>query len=320
MKASKYITIILISFLLFCSEDKTVDPGDEKAPGVPENIVLTYVGNGEITLTWDANDEPDLDGYRIYRAAGVNSPGSFSLVKDTSATSFRDIGLNYNTIYYYSVSAYDIEGYESRLSEAIGGMPLNTQAPSTPSNLKAVAHNITSSYVRLDWTANSESDLSGYYIYRSEDANFTIGQPSLIDSSTTPVYVDNDVEVNKMYYYRVTAYDKGNWESLPTGVVGDIALPAPTLLTPADNATTSSQPAFSWDVVPYAQKYILIVMTSEVGGEIWTKTLNAGTNSVNYSGSTSLTSGNTYYWKLGTATNDPDDINSISETRSFVIQ
>ena len=61
-------------------------------------------------------------------------------------------------------------------------------------------------------------------------------------------------------------------------------------------------------------------MTSQVGGEIWTKALNAGTSSVNYSGSTSLTSGNTYYWKLGTATNDPDDINSISETRSFVIQ
>lgn len=320
MKILKIIFIFIIPLLLFCSEDKAVDPGDEKAPGTPEDLAVTYVGNGEITIAWSSNQEPDIAGYRIYRSINDNSSGSFTLICDTTSTSFKDTGLDYENTYYYSVSSYDLEGFESDLSQAISARPLNVQAPSTPANFKAVAHNIATTFIRLVWTPNTENDLLGYYIYRSENPNFTISQETLLDSSTTAVYIDQNVNVNVMYYYRVTAFDKGHWEGLPTGVVGDVPLPPATLLTPEDNGITSGTPTFSWEAVPYAQKYLLIVMTSQVGGEIWTKSLNAGTNSVKYTGSSTLQSGNTYYWKLGTVTNDPDDINSISVTRSFVVQ
>jgi len=319
----KYFICIFLSIsllFLFCGEDKTLNLGDDAPPAVPSDVGLSKVGNGEITIYWSPNKEKDLAGYRVYRAENSSNPESFNMVADTTVTSYTDLGLNYNSVYYYSVSAYDVRDIESNRSDPISGKPLNTQAPSVPSNLKAVGHNITNPFIRLVWTPNVESDLGGYYIYRSENASFPISPSALIDSTSESVLIDENVEVNKMYYYRITAFDKGNWESLPTGIVGDVPLPAPTLSSPENNEVTSSTPTLKWENVPYAVKYKIFVMTSEVGGEIWNKQVNAGVTSVVYNGNTQLESGNTYYWKVGTITTDPDDINSVSETRSFVIR
>ena len=244
MRIFRYLIIMLIPVMLFCSEDKTVNVEDDRAPKTPQNLRTGYVGNGEVTIQWDRNSEPDIAGYKIYRAIGTDTPGGYVLVGDTTANSFTQTGLDYTVIYHYKVSAYDTEGYESELSITLSVAPGNLQPPSVPANLRAVAHNIEYPFIRLVWNANTESDLEGYIIYKSETPNFYITEVLPVDSISTTVYIDETVDINKMYYYRITAYDRGGWEGAPTGVVGDIALPAPALAEPANNAATTSRPTF----------------------------------------------------------------------------
>ena len=78
------------------------------------------------TLAWDANSEPDLEGYRLYSRVGNPCPPynyidtypedelAYPLSPRVMVTNFE-----YNTRYYLVVTAYDSDGYESAYSNVI---------------------------------------------------------------------------------------------------------------------------------------------------------------------------------------------------------
>jgi hypothetical protein len=80
----------------------------------------------EKTLAWDANDEPDLEGYILYSRVGDPCPPynyidtypedelANPLLPMVEVTNLED-----NTIYYFVVTAYDTYGYESDYSNII---------------------------------------------------------------------------------------------------------------------------------------------------------------------------------------------------------
>jgi hypothetical protein len=70
-----------------------------------------------VTLTWAANREPDLAGYKIYvgTASGTyNYPGSAFVTG--KSTSYTVSNLPKGQTYFFSISAYDSAGNESPLS------------------------------------------------------------------------------------------------------------------------------------------------------------------------------------------------------------
>jgi len=79
-----------------------------------------------ITLGWDANPEPDLEGYVIYR--NIESPGPpFKYTDELPEDELKNplnpqvtiTGLNENSRYYISVTAYDTQGNESYFSDQL---------------------------------------------------------------------------------------------------------------------------------------------------------------------------------------------------------
>jgi hypothetical protein len=77
----------------------------------------------KVTIGWDANPEPDLEGYVVYR--NVGSPGppykhTDTLPEDDLANPLKPrvvmTGLKKETEYYVAVTAYDIRGKESDFS------------------------------------------------------------------------------------------------------------------------------------------------------------------------------------------------------------
>ena len=79
-----------------------------------------------VTLGWDSNDEPDLEGYIVYR--NVDSPGppyrySDELPEEDLPNPLNPMvtitGLQENTKYYVALTAYDTEGNESNFSDNI---------------------------------------------------------------------------------------------------------------------------------------------------------------------------------------------------------
>ena len=90
----------------------------------PTTVVITppppSPSTGNVTLTWTANWEPDLAGYKIYlgTASGTyDAPGS-AFVTGT-VTSYTVSNLPKGQTYFFAISAYDSAGNESALSSEV---------------------------------------------------------------------------------------------------------------------------------------------------------------------------------------------------------
>ena len=73
-----------------------------------------------MTLTWAANREPDLAGYKIYvgTASGTYSFSGSPFLTGT-VTSYTISNLPKGETYYFAISAYDSAGNESVLSAEV---------------------------------------------------------------------------------------------------------------------------------------------------------------------------------------------------------
>jgi hypothetical protein len=96
------------------SEEKSVTPEDKFAPAVPTG--LNAVATAEnIELVWDRNTEPDLAGYRLYRAIGDDKLEKIADISDTP--SYTDRKLESGKRYRYAVSSIDRLANESEMSK-----------------------------------------------------------------------------------------------------------------------------------------------------------------------------------------------------------
>jgi hypothetical protein len=86
----------------------------------------TSVLSADVTLAWDPNSEPDLEGYGVYFRKDTQGPpydlaGYLAIAELTNvyAPSFVVSGLEKGFRYYFAVSAYDTAGNESSFSNAV---------------------------------------------------------------------------------------------------------------------------------------------------------------------------------------------------------
>ena len=93
-----------------------VTPEDKFAPAPPVGL-SAIVGLGTVELAWEPSPEPDVAGYRVYRATGDATPQP--LGEPVAAASYRDREVRSGTKYRYAVSAVDQRGNESALCAAV---------------------------------------------------------------------------------------------------------------------------------------------------------------------------------------------------------
>ena len=330
MKRTIWILVLTVAHLaLACGSDNSKssgEPFDADVPGQPQNLTVDRIGDGEIWLSWDIVLSEDLAFYIVYRSVGDVE----AVALDTTfATDFKDRDLDYEVEYTYSVTAVDMAGNESSPSNTRGGQPFNNLSPLPPTGLRAGAHNIAfleQLEILLDWDANGEADLDIYRLYRDTEPDFAIGEGNLLTAATEPRFVDLAIDVGTVYYYRVTAVDRGGKESVPSAWTADVALPVPELVEPIGGELTPAAPTFNWRAVPNARNYRVVVTTSPASGEVSDMPLTAATTAV-FVGRTSagnnaivLQSGQIYWWKLIASTKADGTENSVSEVESFKIR
>ena len=95
--------------------------GATNAPqSVPVNLtVSSQSSNQTATLQWNANNEPDLAGYKIYRATASGAYGAPIAVIQGNITSYAMPGLQVGTTYYFVVTSYDSSDNESGWSSEV---------------------------------------------------------------------------------------------------------------------------------------------------------------------------------------------------------
>ncbi len=189
------------------SPSVSATPTDQTAPEAPTGLVATP-GDGQVSLSWTANTEPDLASYRVLRD-GVE-------IATVSGTSYTDAGLVNDTTYSYTLVAVDSGGNRSVPSPTVTGTPTDLTPPAAPTGLVATRGD---GGATLSWTANTEPDLASYRVLRDGVEIATVTGASFTDTGLTQ---------DTAYRYTLVAVDTHGNRSLPsTGV--DVT---PTDLTP----------------------------------------------------------------------------------------
>jgi hypothetical protein len=190
-------------------------PVDRVEPKTTEKAIeLTWLPPAK---TLDGLPASYLAGYRVYRSS-TGKQGSFQLVGESKEPPYLDSDFEFGRSYFYQVRALFKEGAtiaESEASQPCEVIPRDTFPPASPSGLTAL---YTAAAVELVWTANSEKDLAGYYVYRRENGE----QPKKLNKELlrTPILRDVSVQPGHIYFYRVTAVDLSSNESQPSEEVG----------------------------------------------------------------------------------------------------
>lgn len=89
----------------------------------------------------------------------------------------------------------------------------DTTPPSSPASVEGTSGD---EIVELSWSANSESDLDGYNLYRSQSSFSDVSDMDPVNGSSLisgEVYTDNGLDNGTTYYYRLTAVDEDDNES-----------------------------------------------------------------------------------------------------------
>lgn len=93
---------------------------------------------GKAILTWDANTEPDLAGYKVYFGTASKKYGS---PIDVGKVTTKTIEPLQDGTYFFAVTAYDTSGNESGFSNEVS-KTIDSTPPSPPSGLKVLIEKI----------------------------------------------------------------------------------------------------------------------------------------------------------------------------------
>jgi fibronectin type 3 domain-containing protein len=171
-----------------------------------------------VRIVWEAPAERSGLVWRVFR----RGPGrqEAELVGSASVPEFIDAAVERGAAYQYTVQAIARNGdaaAESEISKPAEITYEDRFPPAVPTGLAAIA-GLNS--IQLTWNPDTEPDLGGYHVYRSEN-----GRPfaRIGELLGTPSYTDRAVEAGRRYSYAVSAVDRGGNESARAEAVEVVA-------------------------------------------------------------------------------------------------
>jgi hypothetical protein len=221
---------------------------------VPDRIVSldARVSQNAIQLSWPvprfsgSANSAAVSAYHIYRgeldpASPPPSPNDLSqakwksppiLLAPVQSSSYQDTLFEFGKTYVYQVRSLVIaDGNPIESDDSVPAMvpARDTFPPAAPQNVVAAeipGENGVAS-ADLSWSINSENDLAGYRIYRSEQQGER-GRSLQAELLPSPAYRDLSVEAGHRYWYVVSAVDRAGNESAPSDpVLVDLTKPLP---------------------------------------------------------------------------------------------
>ncbi len=182
---------------------------DETPPDVPVKVRGTIMEDGKMVLSWQANAEPDLMGYRVFMA---NNPDAefTQITRQVVNKNFFIDSTTLNTLsphVYIKIKAYDYRHNASGFSEtAIINRP-DTIPPTAPlfSGVEA-----STEQVMLEWENSSSPDLREQLLARrpkGDTAWMELARYTFPEDQQIQTYIDSTADRGTAYEYQLTAID-----------------------------------------------------------------------------------------------------------------
>ena len=180
---------------LGCHGDKVTNVSVDRPPHTVDGV-YSVTGDGRVTVYWRANQESDIDFYKVYRNSAPT--GTFTLIGSSSSTSFVDTNVTNGVTYYYAVSAVDLAGQES--ADLSFENVFDTPRP------EGFGVTLTNTFTGVATDATSGWDFSAQVRRPSLDplTDMYYGSPS---SSSFLVYVPTDTEIQDAGYVALRDVD-----------------------------------------------------------------------------------------------------------------
>jgi len=187
-------------------------------PGLPTGytqLQVNAVSSSEALISWIDLSENE-DGFKVSRSIEGGEWEVIGTVGDNEET-YSDPDLEPNMTFSYTVWAFNFYG------ESVPNDPISITTLGAPTNF--VATGLTSTRVQLSWENGSLDRENGYRVqkYIADDEEW-IDIADLIAGETS--FVDNQVEGNMGYTYRVAAFgDRSQSDYTPEIVVNTLSMP-----------------------------------------------------------------------------------------------
>ncbi len=188
---------------------------DETPPAPPRHVRGAILKDGTTVITWDANTEPDLLGYRVYAANHPNEEFAQISFEPVRHNHFIDT-VNLQTLtreLYVQVIALDYRHNSSEFSATGVLLRPDTIAPAPPAfhDLEASAEGI-----RLIWANSRSKDVLRHELWRrlkGTTAWQTVAALPAGPDAPLGHYTDTTCVVGADYEYQVVAIDNSDLRS-----------------------------------------------------------------------------------------------------------
>ena len=177
-----------------------LNSNENSAPITTPKNVLKSLSSNQVNISWTANTESDIAGYKVYYGGytGYSYTTSVDVGNVLTYTLPAGVGINDDI----AVTAYDtskdgtddqFDGNESWYSPA-------NKMPEAPVDLKIDA---ASKRIKLNWTASTSTGVNAYYVYRSVNGT----NYSKVGSTVSANFIDRALTAQTKYYYKISAID-----------------------------------------------------------------------------------------------------------------
>ena len=190
-------------------------PKDITPPNPADLLDVSYADSTKMfTINWDFNPEElseDLDYYQIMTSRHEDGP----FIPFSPKLGLEDAGYLHELSgnwdeknegkHYFRIDCYDYKGNSSSTVSAIAIVPDFT-SPLTPENFEGFIDSF--GIVRLQWNKSKSQDVSGYWLYWTNDpsAEFSLVEQEMI-TDTSYIYYIPEKSLSKYIYYTLRAED-----------------------------------------------------------------------------------------------------------------
>lgn len=187
-----------------------VQLSDHIPPVKPTGLAGTVDSMGVVTLTWAANSDEDLYGYRVFRSASGNDEYSQRTHRPVADTLYIDTisKKDLNAAVFYKIVAIDRRQNQSEFSDVAELIKPDDIPPSIPVIINTKA---TPEGIQLTWINSTSDDVARHKIYRivqGDTAWIRIAEIQYKHGNKVTVHTDTDCSVEKANQYKVMAADK----------------------------------------------------------------------------------------------------------------